>query len=207
MRSNPARASILMLLGCVWPCGLQAATELLLEPEVIETRYCTERKGAITLRVTLQLRYTNTSEAPIIIPLFMRILSWQLFENAAGIESNRPDLSLSFRPYQVLDSSQLDRTKPDPKLFRTIGPQSSMELQMEVLIPLFPEGRDKRRLGKDHYLRVEMDTWADPKHSGEPFRRAWEAYGRFLTGRFWSQPIKIHVEEEPAAKPCMIRID
>jgi hypothetical protein len=137
----------------------------------------------------------------------MRILSWQLFENASDIESNRPDVSLSFRPYQVLDSSKHDRTKPDPTLFRTIGPQSTMEIRTEAVIPWFPKGRDKRRLGKDHYLRVEMDTWPDPKHSGEPFRRAWEAYGRLLTGRFWSESVKIHLEEEPRAKPCVGRVD
>ncbi len=207
IRVNREATSILMLLCCAWPCGLQAANDLSLEPELIQTKYCVEGKGVITVRATLRLRYRNTTGVPIILPLFSRLSSWQLFEKRTDIESGRPELIHTSKPDQILDTSRLDRTKPNPRLFRTIEPHATFEIPQEVWIPLRPKGADQRRLGKDHYLRVEMNTWPDPENSGERLRQVWGAYGRLLAGRFLSEPVKIHIDHAPAAKPCPVQID
>jgi hypothetical protein len=195
------------MLCCAWPCGFQAANDLLLEAELIQTRYCAEANGVISVRPKLQLRYRNTSGVPIILPLFSVLSSWQMFEKLTDTDSDRPELMQASKPDQILDTSRLDRTKPNPLLFRTIEPQATFEIPEEVRIAVRPKGQDQRLLGKDHYLRVEINTWPDPANSSKGLQQVWKAYGRLLAGRFLSEPVKIHIDHSPAAKHCPDRID
>ena len=181
---------------------------LTVEPELIESRYCGEDSGNLTLLVSVKFRYRNISQNTILLPLFFQFAQYGLFTDEQSLSANRPDRVERVRVRRLFDIAKLDGTKPDQKLFDSMAPGSSRSRILEIPIFLRSPGRSRLPLlGSDVYLRVEINQWFENRKAGEDLRRRWREFGFLWIDNVWSEPLRLHIERDPVPQRCSVRID
>lgn len=177
---------------------------LSIEPEVIESKYCLEPEDVVSFRVLLRLKYHNTGHACVIVPKVTRLSAQMLFRDEEDFNANHVATREVFGKLRMYDTSKLDRSVPDPRLFDTIQPGATFDQrQRQVFIvvrPSFP--RDVKLLGTEPYLQVEIDHWPDRRAPGEKLRESWKSHGQLLIDKVLSLPVRLRIEKEPPARPC-----
>ena len=203
-----ARIIRFVMVLCVASACLQGEEALVVNPQIFEIKYCREAGGGLSMWPVLQLTVRNPGTTSIILARFTRLSAFSLFADQKDIELNRPETGEISSPWRMFDASKLNKAEPAPELFEVIKPHASCELGMqEIRIPLKPGRPALRLMGRDHYLRLAFNPWPESRRSGEELRRAWASYGRLQIESLVSPPIKLHIDADPPAKPCIERID
>jgi len=184
-----------------------AAASLTVEPVISTATYCPVTDGHIALRLRLILHYQNDSESNIVLPMFSVPSGYELFKGEAVFDLNRKERSVSLNRDDVLDTTKLDISKPDPKLFWTLRPGETVSAYVVLWIPVEGNGTGTSLLGQDHYLRVRMNPWAANRTAGEELRKLWQSYGLLWLDEVQSQPLRLHIEHQPRVDGCRSYID
>lgn len=193
---------------CVASACLQGEEALVVNPQIFEIKYCREVGGGLSMRAVLQVTVRNPGTASIILARFTRLSAFSLFADQKDIELNRREMGQIYSPWRMFDASKLNYSEPAPELFEVIKPHGSYDLRMDEIKILLKPGRPAIQLmGRDHYLRLTIDPWPESRQSGEKLRRAWASYGRLQIESLVSLPMKLHIDADPPAKPCIERID
>jgi hypothetical protein len=178
------------------------------EPVISGATYCQVSDGHITLRLRFILHYRNASESNIVLPMFSVPSGYELFKGEAAFDLNRKERSFSIHRDDVLDATRLDPSKPDPKLFWTLRPGETASALEELWIPVEPaEGVGSSLRGKDFYLRVRMNPWPAKRTTGEKLKKLWQSHGLLWTNEVESQPLKLHLEQNPRPDGCRSYVD
>jgi hypothetical protein len=197
----------LLLLVEAHPATGQGGT-LVVEPELIETRYCGDDSGTLVLRATVRFSYRNRSQVSILLPRFAQISQYSLFADEESLLANRPEHQERYRVRRLFDISRLDRNKPDQHLFDFMEPGASRARVLEIVIFLrHPNRTGVALLGKDEYLRVEINQWFGSLETGEDLRQRWRDVGALWIENVVSTPLRLHIEEDPVPRRCPVRID
>ena len=117
-----------------------AGAPLVIDPYLDEAKYCLERDGGITLRITLGLWYRNVGQTPVVLSLVTLPLSYALFQDEASIQSKRPEVRKKFRRLVLFDAMGLDKGSPPEDFFDAIEPGAIFDRRaVEVRIPVRPD--------------------------------------------------------------------
>lgn len=205
----PRNAALTALIVAAGSCrGACQGGTLIVEPELIESMYCGDDSGNISLRATLRFTYRNTSQQSILLPRFAQVLQYGLFADEESILANRPERQERYHVRRLFDISKLDRGRPDQQLFDSIPPGASKARVLEIFIFLrHPRRGGATLLGKDEYLRVEINQWFESKQRGEDLREQWREFGLLWIDNVVSTPLRLHIEKDPVPHRCPIRID
>ena len=196
----------LLVLGACLP--LAGAVILAIEPSVLDSKYCLEAHGAVTLRLRMRLRYHNNGTRPVLTPRFYGLLGYKLFRDQDSVARNRPEGQVKFRKQQMLDTAQLDRSKPDPRFFEIVAPGASFAGNSAEVLLLVRSGSGRRSLPDgDRFLRLTIDHWPDRRAPGERLRRSWAALGLLWLDPVESSAGKINVDLKSEPRPCGGHID
>jgi hypothetical protein len=207
---NPRCANLTPVLLALAAClPLAGADVLTVEPRVADAKYCLESSGAVTIHLTLRLKYRNNGEVPVLLPRFSYCSGYALFHDQDSMARNRPESRLLAERRRMLDTTKLDQSKPESEFFDTIAPGATLDnWPMETIIFLrygpnsgqvVPDG--------DHLLRVLIDHWADHRAPGKRLRRRWKTQGLL-----WIEPIEapaVKTRIDGGVKPgrCVGRVD
>jgi len=200
--------SILLMMAMIQSGTSAAVAGLTVEPVISGATYCQATDGHIVLRLRFILHYQNTQGSNIVLPMFAVPSGYELFKGEAALDLNRKEQSFSLHRNSVLDATELDPSRPDPKLFWTLRPGEAASAYEELWIPVEPgKGSGSSLLGKDHYLWVRMNPWPVERTAGEKLRKLWQSYGLLWLNEVQSQPLKLHVEHSPRAGACRSYVD
>jgi hypothetical protein len=182
--------------------------DLVAESVVTQAKYCLESSGDITLRLEFILHLKNTTPNAIVLPLFARLSRYEMFSADAALRRGQKERDVSFRAEDVLDPNKLDKTGPDPKLFRILKTGETSSLYTSVSIVLLPaRAVNSPLLGKDHFLKLYVNPWPAERGVGDTLSRLWAQYGNLSLREIPSLPFKFHIEHQPSAEACHIRVD
>jgi hypothetical protein len=188
--------------------SLSAASDLVFEPIIGKTEYCRDSAGSITLRLQLELRSQTVTEVPLLIPLFAQMSGYEIFRDEVAVQLNRVESGSSLHLEKALDATKLSPREPDPRLFRIVRIGETASWHASLMIPVMatrPNGVSL--LGTNRYLRVRMNPWPADRKTGESLRRLWQSHGLLWMTEVVSSPVRIHIEQEPKASACWMRVD
>ena len=191
--------------------GQSIATDspgLVAEPVVTEAKYCREFSGDISLRLQFILHFQNTAQSALVLPLFARLSRYELYSDDAALPRGRAEADVRFSAGNVLDANKLDQARPDPMLFRILNAGETTSLYTSVAMIVLP-ARTARSplLGSDRYLKLYLNPWPADPGAGRTLYRAWQPYGNLLLAEIPSLPFKFHIQHQPRAEACPIRVD
>lgn len=192
--------------------GAQAAAcrsgSLMVVPELVESRYCGNSPGILFLWAKVRFTYRNIGEETVILPRFAQPLKYSLYGDVHSLLANRPEREERFSLRRLFDLTKLDQSKPDENLFDSIEPGASRARILVFVIVLRHPGRSEASLlGKDQYLRAEINQWFGRREKGEELRRRWREFGSLWIDNVVSEPLKLQIEENPVLQSCPVRVE
>ena len=204
---HPALLAVLCVFaGCWSPASGQS---LVINPVLVESRYCLEPQGAVTLRLRLRLTYHNDGSQPLLLPRFYSPsrLTLVRVEDAGPNAAARVELPLPKR--RMLDTTTLEQLRPNPELFDVIPPGGTFDERVTDVPIVARAGTSSREplAVRDYLLRVVVDHWPDRRESGERLRDAWRGYGLLWIDPVETSSVKVRVNEAAEAAPCKGRVD
>lgn len=185
-----------------------SAAQLVVEPSIVESRYCLDDTGALSLKLRVSFTYHNYSGSPIVLPLFEQIAQYTLFRDDESLFRNRPEGQERFRVRRIFDETKLNASRPSSGLFQILGGGEERYRIHQVVIFLRPPRRPGTSLlGSDHFLQVELNHWFGSRRAGETLQRTWRNFGLLWIDNIITPPVKLHIQKDPHPQPCPIRID
>jgi hypothetical protein len=201
-------ASAVLAIASSALAGTESAdSDLVIKLDLVESHYCLESDGGISLRAMLRLTYENTGLQGVILVRPTRVAGYKLLPLAKSEDTTEP-VEVRFPKERVFDGRKLTAPRPNPKLFETLEPGRTLRREQDVLIFVAdpaPSGRSL--LGKEYSLEVEVDHWPDNPSSGERLRALWKDQGVLWMEALTSRPIELRIPKDPAAKRCVGRVD
>ena len=188
--------------------ALPAATDLRFQPIIKDSTYCQEPKGALKLRLHLELRSQTSTGVPLLLPLFAQVTGYELYRDESAVRLHQVESTCRVHLNEILDATKLSSVAPDPSLFRKIPAGETALWHAFVQLPVMTRSQDVRSLlGKDRYLCIRINPWPAARKRGEQLRKAWMPHGALWTTEFVSLPLKIHIEQQPKVSACQVRVD
>lgn len=185
-----------------------SAAQLMVEPSIVEGRYCLDDTGALSLKLSVRFTYHNSSDSPIVLPLFEQIAQYTLFRDDESLSRNRPEGQEKYRVRRLFDETKLNTSRPSSGLFQILGSGEKRERIHKVVIFLRPPRRPGiSLLGSDHLLQVELNHWFGNRRVGETLQRTWRNFGLLWIDTIIAPPVKLHIEKDPQPQRCPLRID
>lgn len=186
---------------------VQAQNNLVITPDVVESRYCSQPDGTVTFDVNVRFTYRNKGRTTIILPFATLLSAYALFRDELDLKADRSEDRVTFHDQPRFDSSKLDTSRPEPRLFEFLPPGGIAHRLLQVSI--FLQSRkvsSSNLLGKSHLLRLTLDNWPDSRRDEKKFRSLWGPYGLLWAG-IDELILRISIENSPVAKHCAARVD
>src|SRR5438552_10197444 len=202
--------SLLLLCALVWlsPASVNGQVKpqkppLELTAEIISQKYCAASSDALTLEMTLKLRYRNVGHQKLILYRGHDLFYQTRVRSAAG---GAPAYEVLFLNSRYFDSEfeSIDQSVPG-KVFVSLSPGAVYERSLLVGIALVPEGIERGNsaiAAGDHTLQLIVSTWYKPRSLAEKLRRQWEPKGLLWFDPLVSAPIHFLAERPPSLAAC-----
>ena len=187
-----------------------SVSPLRLTTTIVESRYCKKPEEQIpTLHLTLQARFLNVSEHPVILyrgdNLVAEAMVSRSVEDAANknYESQREFhwMTAGSPPPRNITSVKSSRK------FVVLQPDRSIEARVTVPISILPrnESNEIDPFGAvpfgNHVLQVTLTTWLGTRQEGEELRQRWTNTGTFWFGGVTSEPMPFNVQPKRSSCP------
>jgi hypothetical protein len=202
MGKTPFQFANLTFVAAFLVCPrVNGADNLTLQLSILDTKYCSEPGGGLTLRATVEAKYQNLGGETILLPQIGEVRNYSFYadhgtgpgEYESGEQFSRRDRFSRYDPNESI---------PNPSLFRPIQPGTVVRPANYLVIIIFSAKNRGALLGKDHYLTVAIDHWTPSRRTGEKLRDRWKPYGLLWIDPMTSLPIKISIPTAPDAEHC-----
>ncbi|HXQ71937.1 MAG TPA: hypothetical protein VN844_15690 [Pyrinomonadaceae bacterium] len=190
-----------------------SVSPLRLTTTIIDSRYCKKpEEQNPTLFLTLQARFLNVSEHPVILyrgdNLVAEAMISRSVEDAANknYESSREFHSMTSGSPPV---RKITSARPSRK-FVVLQPDRSIQTQVTVPITILPRNANAGSNEIDpfgaipygnHVLQVTLTTWLGTRQEGEELRQRWSSTGTFWFGGVTSEPMPFDVQPKRSSCP------
>jgi hypothetical protein len=202
------KAYALLLLLFNTTAALSQRPDLQLTASVLQQQSCAVSESVDALRLTLQLRYTNSGKEKLILykgnRLFFQIYISLGVKAAAATAAGKQELRATHSRY--FDEQPEKITAPNPSAaFTTLSPGASYETRQIISVPVARggEGRFNVSIGAgEHVVSVMASTWYESRKLAEELRGRWRARGFLWTDPLASNAVAFTVGKERATVPC-----
>jgi hypothetical protein len=197
-------ATLLLLFNSITTPGQQSGLQL--TASIIDQQSCVGGGSLDSLRLTLQLRYTNVGRERLILYKGNRLF-FQIFISRGGEDSAaaRNELRTTHSRYFDEQPEKIVSNAPGG-VFTTISPGASYETRQVIHVPVargdgaalynvsIPEG--------EHVLSVAASTWYESRNLAEELRERWRSRGFLWTEPLASNPVAFIVGKERSLSTC-----
>ena len=204
------RSLLLLSAALVWvsPASVNAQVKpqkppVELTTEMISQKYCAASSDALTLEMTLKLRYRNVGNQKLILYRSHDLFYQTRVRRAAGGAQAYEVLFLNSR-YFDSEFESIDQSVPG-KVFVSLSPGASYERTLLVGIALVPEGVERGNsaiAAGDHTLQLTVSTWYKQRSLAEKLRKQWEQKGLLWFDPLVSPPIYFQAQRPTSPSPC-----
>jgi hypothetical protein len=199
--------SIVLLLALSSPVFPQAGTNtsttsLKLLTKILDQQYCDDgHSDMATMRMSLQLTYTNEGEQPLILYKGSNQIDYALISsNEQGIRNKQYELNIHIG--WVTSGGKIDEGPKPGKAFVVLSPGESWQTKGDVYIPiaLKPDSQFLK-VGK-HALAIVTETGFGDEDQFNRLQKKWSSTGILWDKNVRSEPILFSVEEKPNIMEC-----
>jgi hypothetical protein len=189
-------------------CSAQDRSAISITPHVVDSRYCRDPDGSVTLRLNLQLKYQNGSSSAILLPRFLRASGYELFADRVHLDAHKSEYRASYKRAAVLDTTKLASDQPDTNLFDVIEPLGTLGSRMvDPSIPVRSRQGRAPLAGRDVYVVIDIDHWPDKITTGRRLQKLWRSHGTLLIDKMETDALSIHIDQDPDTQACRDRVD
>ena len=187
--------------GCLLASATLVAQDIEFRIAAKSTRYCLESNGSASIRVVLDLEYTNHGERPVILrrnPEISRIEVQATDDD--GVSEHSVVRELVLRPVGVHINRAEDGKLPQ-NVFAVVEPGMSYQTIGSEIIVLLHSASGQKVLGAAYQLVIETDFWPGDAEPVE-LKSMWADDGQLLTTTLRSLPVSIEIAEHPTLEKC-----
>ena len=111
----------------------QVLTDLSIATRSVQTSYCFESRNQVSMRLSLEIEYSNHGSIPMLVPIFARVSSYRLFRTAG--ESRMSQIE-GQRVYGSPRDVEMPKVPdwPDPQIFQVLAPGGKLDRLVKVAI-------------------------------------------------------------------------
>lgn len=190
-----------------------SVSPLRLTTTIINSRYCKKpEEQNPTLQLTLQARFVNISEHPVILYRGDNLVAEAMISRSVEDATNK--IYESSRQFHWMTAGSppernVTSAKPSRK-FVVLQPDRSIQTQVTVPISILPRNANAESKEIDpfgaipfgnHVLQVTLTTWLGTRQEGEELRRRWSNTGTFWFGGVTSEPMPFNVQPKRSSCP------
>lgn len=194
-----------LLLFCQAVLAQAQEPELQLTASIAEQTTCMVSPTIDALRLSVQLRYTNTGKRKLILYKGNRLF-FQTFISRGGAETaaHRNELRTTHSRFFDEEPEKIVASAPGG-VFTTISPGASYETRQLVSIPVARSGEAMFNVSipaGEHVLNVATSTWYESKQLGDELRERWRTRGYLWTDPLISNAVAFVVDKNRATTAC-----
>jgi hypothetical protein len=180
--------------------------------EVVRQSYCRVDDGALSASLDVTLRFTNSSERPVI--LSRKIESPNIVRVARDADAaNKGEFlyapDVMFAMAELPPDAPPFGPAPDPKLFILLAPRQSFETEVKTGVLGVTKAKGNGLLAKGSYvLQVGVSTWPyewpnfSSKTDAQELKQRWNQYGNLATGLVYSDLAPFTLPERFKNRRC-----
>jgi hypothetical protein len=173
-----------------------------LKTKITEQKYC----GGIysdmaTLRMSLQLTYTNASSAPLILYKGSDLISYVLVAADSPHILNKQYESHIHVGWVTVGVTLRDRAQPGNE-FIVLRPGDSFQANVSADVPIALEPGNQFLQSGRHVMQVVVETWPTDEAKLDHLRKKWERIGYLWGANVRSEPMPFVVESKPVVVEC-----
>jgi hypothetical protein len=167
---------------------------------------CSVSASHDALRLTLQLRYTNTGRQKLILYKGNRLF-FQIFVSRGGGKDSgtgRTELRTTHSRFFDEQPEKIVSSAPG-SVFTTISPGASYETEQVISLPVARAGEGVFNVSiaaGEHVLTVAASTWYESQNLGGELRARWRSRGLLWTDPLVSNSVTFAVGRERATVAC-----
>jgi hypothetical protein len=197
-------AALLLLFNSITALGQQP--DLQLTASIVNQQSCAVSENLDTLRLTLQLRYTNAGREKLILYRGNRLF-FQIFINRGGEDvaaAGRNELRATHSRYFDEQPEKISAPAPGG-VFTTLAPGATFETRQVIQVPVARTGAALYNVSipeGEHVLSVAASTWYESKKLAEELRERWRSRGLLWTDPLVSNPVAFSVGKTRATVTC-----
>lgn len=197
-------ATLLLLISSATAQGQERGLQL--TAGIKGQQSCSVSASHDALRLTLQLRYTNTGRQKLILYKGNRLF-FQIFISSRGgkdLAAGRTELRTTHSRF--FDEQPEKIVSPAPgSAFTTISPGASYETEQIISLPVARVGEGVFNVSiaaGEHVLTVAASTWYESKKLGDELRERWRSRGSLWTDPLVSNAIAFAIGSERSTVAC-----
>jgi hypothetical protein len=197
-------ASLLLLFSYATVPGQER--DLQLTASIKAQQSCSVSASVDSLRLTLQLRYTNTGHQKLILYKGNRLF-FQIFVSSRGekdVAAGRSELRTTHSRF--FDEQPEKIVSPNPgTVFTILSPGESYETTQIISLPVARDGAGVFNVSiaaGEHVLNVAASTWYESKKLGDELRERWRSRGLLWTDPVVSNSVTFAVGRERSTAAC-----
>jgi hypothetical protein len=198
-------AVVILLSPFDRPIAFGQERSLQLTASIAKQQLCSISENFDTLRLTLLLRYTNTSKEKLILYKGNRLF-FQVFISRKG-ESAAPGTSVlraTHARYFDQEPEKIAAAAPG-SAFTTLSPGGAYETRQVFSVVVARDGRSRFNVSLDageHTLNLATSTWYESKKLADELRERWRGRGFLWTDPVGSNTVPFTVGQGRPALKC-----